>query len=624
MAINFEKINAGGISLMANFGYYGDKPLDSRLVIPSLEGLATLIENGAAYEGMIVYDQDTKKTYQVQTIEGVLSYREFGLTQEELNDLITKATTAAMEFKGAAATLPENPAKGDMYKVAGENISIKIDDVDAKLGDSIVYDGTKWFLIPSGDDIEDTWRPVDGVANKATLKFVDGAKTEAVVAADGTIKYNHAAVAAPELLAENEQTRTYITAVETDGFGHITGYKTATENIEDTDTKYTFEGQVESSNVYFNVTPSTEGATEQTVYVDAYSKNEADAKFQPVGEYQPKGDYKTIQEAIEAVATEANVFIDTVAQDTNGVITITTKAVDFTAADDRFKKLQTAIAAVTTVKNVFIDTIAQDAQGIITITTKAVDFSDYQPKGDYKIIQEAKEFTGSTVKTVTKVTQDANGEVEVTYEDIAFPEYVDTNTVTTIVEGAGIEVSAAGEGTEAVTYTVAHADTSDVQNVTAADRTYVKSLTFDDFGHVTGVETGTETVEDTNTTYEFAATANPLEFTVTPSTNGVAGETQTIELVAPTVNVGVTKIVAGNDIVVTPAEGTGAVTVAHEEFATGEYTKDPASSDKTGDVYMMTSVAVDNGHVTGASVKSLAHALMGMTFVFDGGNSTTV
>ena len=275
MAINYELINKGGISLGTNFELLSEKPLDSRLVVPSLAGLQNYIDNAAAYEGMIVFDKDTKKTYQVQTIDGVLSYREFGINENELKDLIASETTAAMEFKGATAVLPESPSKGDMWKVTAE---FKIDDADVKVGDSIVYNGEEWFIIPSGDDIEDTWRPVDGVANDATLKFVAGDKLDVAVANDGTITYSHEAIDAPELLAENEQTRTYITAVETDGHGHITGYKTATENVEDTNTEYTFESQVETSSVYFNVTPSGENATEQSVYVDAYSKNEVDEK----------------------------------------------------------------------------------------------------------------------------------------------------------------------------------------------------------------------------------------------------------------------------------------------------------------------------------------------------------
>ena len=88
MAINYELINKGGISLGTNFELLSEKPLDSRLVVPSLAGLQNYIDNAAAYEGMIVFDKDTKKTYQVQTINGILSYREFGLTENELKDLI--------------------------------------------------------------------------------------------------------------------------------------------------------------------------------------------------------------------------------------------------------------------------------------------------------------------------------------------------------------------------------------------------------------------------------------------------------------------------------------------------------------------------------------------------------
>lgn len=276
MAINYELINKGGISLGTNFELLSEKPLDSRLVVPSLAGLQNYIDNAAAYEGMIVFDKDTKKTYQVQTIDGVLSYREFGINENELKDLIAAETTAAMEFKGAASALPENPAKGDLWKVTA---SFKIDDEDVKPGDSIVYNGEEWFIIPSGDDIEDTWRPVDGVANDATLKFAAGDKLDVAVANDGTITYSHEAIDAPELLAENEQTRTYITAVETDGHGHIIGYKTATENVEDTDTTYEFECQVEEghSNVHFSVKASTDEHA-QEICLDAYTRNEVDAK----------------------------------------------------------------------------------------------------------------------------------------------------------------------------------------------------------------------------------------------------------------------------------------------------------------------------------------------------------
>lgn len=83
------------------------------------------------------------------------------------------------------------------------------------------------------------------------------------------------------------------------------------------------------------------------------------------------------------------------------------------------------------------------------------------------------------------------------------------------------------------------------------------------------------------------------------------------------INVGVTKVSGGVDIEVTPAAGTGDVTVAHKSYGTGTYTK----PDTINDANFVTGVTVENGHVTGASVKSLAEALSAMTFIFDGGTA---
>lgn len=279
MAIENTYLLGKNITLGCGFDLQAKAPLDSRQTVPAFAGLQALIDGNAAYEGMIVYDEETKKTYQAQLVDDVLSFREFGINEAELKDLIASETTAAMEFKGAATALPENPAKGDMYKVTA---TFKVGDEDVKVGDSIVYDGEQWFIIPSGDDIEDTWRPVTGVDNDSTLTFAAGDKLEKTVAADGTITYKHVAIDAPVNMNsdEDEATRTYITQLIADNHGHIIGFKTATENVEDTNTTYTFEGQSdEATSVYFQVTSSEEGASAEVIYLDAYSKNEADAEL---------------------------------------------------------------------------------------------------------------------------------------------------------------------------------------------------------------------------------------------------------------------------------------------------------------------------------------------------------
>ena len=283
MAIENTYLLGKNITLGCGFDLQAKAPLDSRQTVPAFAGLQALIDGNAAYEGMIVYDEETKKTYQAQIVDDVLKFREFGINEAELKDLIASETTAAMEFKGAANALPENPAKGDMYKVT---TTFKVGEDDVKVGDSIVYDGEQWFIIPSGDDIEDTWRPVTGVDNDSTLTFAAGDKLEKTVAADGTITYKHVAIDAPEDMTseDDEKTRTYITQLITDNHGHIIGFKTATENVEDTNTTYEFEGlpvgedEAAPSSVYFQV-KSSESEAAEVIYLDAYNKNEANAEL---------------------------------------------------------------------------------------------------------------------------------------------------------------------------------------------------------------------------------------------------------------------------------------------------------------------------------------------------------
>ena len=147
MAIENTYLLGKNITLGCGFDLQAKAPLDSRQTVPAFAGLQALIDGNAAYEGMIVYDEETKKTYQAQIVDDVLTFREFGINEAELKDLIASETTAAMEFKGAATALPENPAKGDMYKVTA---SFEVNGEEVLVGDSIVYDGEQWFIIQIG------------------------------------------------------------------------------------------------------------------------------------------------------------------------------------------------------------------------------------------------------------------------------------------------------------------------------------------------------------------------------------------------------------------------------------------------------------------------------------------
>ena len=97
-------------------------------------------------------------------------------TNKAVLQAIQNATVPTMEFKGTTYSLPLTSEEGDMYKLVlpdpedpqhATTITIPIaqsadgTEKTAKNGDTIIADATgKWWLVPSGDDIEDTWRAI--------------------------------------------------------------------------------------------------------------------------------------------------------------------------------------------------------------------------------------------------------------------------------------------------------------------------------------------------------------------------------------------------------------------------------------------------------------------------------
>lgn len=119
-----------------------------------------------------------------------------------------------------------------------------------------------------------------------------------------------------------------------------------------------------------------------------------------------------------------------------------------------------------------------------------------------------------------------------------------------------------------------------------------------------------------DTTYTVAPTANALEFTVTPTGKGSA---QTVTLVAPTVDTGIMSVEAGaSNEVITVATVGGAVTVSHKDYQTGTI----KAADNTEIPNFVTGLTIENGHVTGATVQTLADALKSMEIILDCGTAS--
>lgn len=112
---------------------------------------------------------------------------------------------------------------------------------------------------------------------------------------------------------------------------------------------------------------------------------------------------------------------------------------------------------------------------------------------------------------------------------------------------------------------------------------------------------------------ELEATVQSLGTSISNETTARKDKDDELELA---INTKVSDVVAsGADIVI--SKENNVVTVAHKTYGTGEY-KAPADATDDGTKFV-TSINVSNGHVTGASVKSLAEALAAMEFILDGG-----
>ena len=177
----------GGIGVGDNFQIGAEKPIDARFTVENIDGLSDT--NLKTYEGLVSYVKSNKTYYQYK--DG--AWKTLFIASEteletKIKDYVTGEALTVMEFKGVTSSLPSTTGltKGDFYKVTG-NFNLPVANnaeggsvaVSVKAGDSIIYNGnSKWYHIPSGDDIENTWRPIKAGGNTLetteTLELIAG------------------------------------------------------------------------------------------------------------------------------------------------------------------------------------------------------------------------------------------------------------------------------------------------------------------------------------------------------------------------------------------------------------------------------------------------------------------
>ena len=173
--------------------------LDEKTLTIKLPSLSKGTTTGS---GNVITDFDVNG-HQITATKGILVY-----TKTEVDNKIAAATNAAVIMRGTLGTggtktsLPGATAEtlGDAYKVitAGTYAS-----QSAKVGDVFICYTTddtnySWMLIPSGDDVEDTWRSVYldtteklGIGTSTgALKLLNTANSGISISYDGGFKFD--------------------------------------------------------------------------------------------------------------------------------------------------------------------------------------------------------------------------------------------------------------------------------------------------------------------------------------------------------------------------------------------------------------------------------------------------
>ena len=146
MAIEFGK----GITLAGGFDLGAKSPLDSRLTVATIEERDAHVTNNRAYDGMLVFVEADKITYQyILDNDGNGEWKEFGFNEADFvahvaNDLVTDDASMALSAAQGVVLKGLIDAEAAKSDEADENLQVNIDTLDAKIG--VVPEGSNTVI----------------------------------------------------------------------------------------------------------------------------------------------------------------------------------------------------------------------------------------------------------------------------------------------------------------------------------------------------------------------------------------------------------------------------------------------------------------------------------------------
>ena len=397
------------------------------------------------------------------------------------------------------------------------------------------------------------------------------------ITTSGTITISHADTSSQSSVTA--ATRTYVTAVTLDTYGHVTGLSTGTETVTNTDTLVTqtatdstnanyellfsatadnttrTETARKTSNLIFN--PSTGLLTTKNISLtgdltltgDAYLNNQTYAEDITTNTLLVNGNANFVAIPTAPTATEGtnntqlattafvyNAFRANDAMIFKGVVH-SNSDLPATHYQGWTYKIGTAgtYAGQTceigdTIYCVTDGTAANNAHWVVIQNN--VDGAVYRGSNAFTdaniiIADSTAGKVKSSGKTITTTAPAAAG------TDSTIPTskavwsaitgasgYGKTGTVTSvgISNGGGLSVSGSPI-TASGTITISHADTSSQDSITATSRTYITGVTLDTYGHVTGLTTGTESVTNSDTKVNVTARGTTKAYLLATTTS---------------------------------------------------------------------------------------------------------
>ena len=368
----------------------------------------------------------------------------------ELDDFghITGLTTASETFVNTNTTYNTSVVN------SGSDAIIRLSGSDVTTDDITLVAGNNITLTPSGDDIT-----IESTNTDTTYTAGDGINLV------GT-EFNHDDTST-ETSSVNAD-RTYIQSIELDDFGHITNILTGTETVVNTDTTYTAGGGIDLVGAEFShADTSTQGSSTnggrtyiQTIELDDFGH-------------------------ITDLTTSTETVVNT---DTN--TTYATSVIN--SGSDAIIRLSGSDTSQDDIRLIGGSNVILSASGD-TITINGISDDTTYTAGNGIILNNT-EFSHDDTSSLTS-TNNSNR----TYiQNIEVDGFGHITGVTTSSETVVDTTYTAGNGINLVGTEFSHTDTSSLTSTNNSDRTYIQNIEVDDFGHITGVTTSSETVVDTN------------------------------------------------------------------------------------------------------------------------------